>query len=323
MKLETSARILKSALTVVGRVVEKRSAIPILGMVKFADGAVIGTDLDNEVSVRLPATRFEGTACLPLHSLVHLVSHLSPDETVRISVGEKAATISFSSGRYDLPTVDVADFPEFLMAEPQPIAVDGDRLKKAVSFVAPFISTEETRYYLNGVHISDDAAVATDGHRLGWHPLGFDGGAFGKAILPKRLVDTLMVLPAPKSVALAKDKIAFEMEGMSVRSKLIDGTFPDYRRVIPTMSDNAARLAVDRQSFLRMVARLSAMGTECFHAGVTLSWITRAWPWPPNLTAVRQRHAKHFRCSILRRPAPPHTTLVISRRPCGVFAPKS
>lgn len=272
MKLETTARVLKSALTVVGRVVERRSTIPILGMVKFAGGAVTGTDLDTEISVKLPASRFEGAACLPLHTLVHLVSHLSPDETVRILAGDQGATVSFSSGRYDLPTSEVAEFPEFAMAEPAPIVLDGERLKKAITFVATFISTEETRYYLNGVHISDDAAVATDGHRLGWHRLGFDGAPFDKAILPRRLVDTLIASPAPKSALLARGRIGFEMEGMSVRSKLIDGTYPDYRRVIPTMSENAARLAVDRQSFLKMMARLSAMGTERFGAGVTLAW---------------------------------------------------
>ncbi len=273
MKLETTARILKSALNVVGRVVDKRSTIPILSMVKFADGAVTGTDLDNEVSVKLPSSGFEGSACLPLHSLVRLVSHLSPDEAVRISANDKGASISFSSGRYDLPFIDVDDFPKFTMAEPEPIALNGERLKKAVAFVAPFISADETRYYLNGVHISEDAAVATDGSRMGWHPLGFDGGAFGKAILPKRLVETLISSPAPRAASISKvgSRIAFDMEGMSVRSKLIDGTYPDYRRVIPTMSENAARLSVDRQSFLKIMARLSSLRKR-YGADVTLAW---------------------------------------------------
>ncbi len=272
MKLETTARILKSALTVVGRVVDKRNTIPILNMVKFADGAVTGTDLDNEVSVKLPSSGFEGAACLPLHLLARLVSHLAPDEIVRISTTDKGATISFSTGRYDVPTIDVDDFPEFTMAEAAPIVLDGERLKKAVTFVSSFISKDETRYYLNGVHISEDAAVATDGHRLGWHPLDFDGGAFGKAILSKRLVDTLIASPAPKSALLGNGKVSFEMEGMSVRSKLIDGTYPDYRRVIPTMSENAARLAVDRRALLKLMARVSAMGAVRFGSGVTLAW---------------------------------------------------
>lgn len=272
MRLETTARILKSALTVVNRVVEARTTIPILGMVKLADGTVTGTDLDTEISVKLPASRFEGAACLPARTLMHLVSHLSPDETVRISAGDAGATINFSSGRYDLPTCDVADFPEFVMTEPSPIALDGERLKKAVTFAAPFMSNEETRYYLNGVHLSSDAAVATDGHRLGWHPLGFEGGAFDKAILPRRLVDTLIAAPAPKSASMANSRIAFDMEGMSVRSKLIEGTYPDYRRVIPTMSENAARLTLDRASFLKMMARLAAMGTMRGGSGVTLAW---------------------------------------------------
>ncbi|WP_043620452.1 DNA polymerase III subunit beta [Ensifer sp. ZNC0028] len=273
MKLETTARILKSALTVVGRVVDKRTTMPILAMVKFADGAVTGTDLDNEISVKLPASGFEGAACLPLHSLARLVAHLAPDELVRISGDGNGSTISFSSGRYDLPSIDAGDFPVFSMAEPQPIALDGDRLKKAVTFVAPFISNEETRYYLNGVHISEDAAVATDGHRLGWHALGFEGGAFGKAILPRRLVETLIASPPPKSAAMDKagSRVAFEMEGMSVRSRLIDGLYPDYRRVIPSMSENAARLVVDRQSLLRTMARIAALRKR-YGADVTLAW---------------------------------------------------
>ncbi len=269
MKLETTARILKSALIVVGRAADSKSVIPILGMVRFADGSVTATDLDNEISVKLPASRFEGAACLPLRSLLRLVSNLSPDDNVRIFAGASGATVSFSSGRYDLPTCEVSDFPELVFAEPAPLALDGERLKKAVTFVSPFISTEETRYYLNGVHISSDAAVATDGHRLGWHPLGFDGGAFDQAILPRRLVDTLMISPAPKSAQITKGKIAFEMDGMSVRAKLIDGTYPDYRRVVPTMSENAARLTLDRAAFLKMIARIVALGAG---SGVTLAW---------------------------------------------------
>ncbi|WP_037437131.1 DNA polymerase III subunit beta [Sinorhizobium fredii] len=272
MKLETTARILKSALKSVGRATRRRSSIPILGTVLFDGNTVTACDLDMEISVTLPASTAAGSACIAYKSLLNLVSHLPGDEAVRIEAGEKGATVIFSTGRYDLPVVPVSDFPSIGMPDGMvPIEVDGDGLKRALRFVAPFMSTEETRYYLNGVCIDRDVAVATDGHRMGVHPLGFDGGASDKWIIPKNVVSALLSMPSPKGVSVSTEKVRaeFRMDGARIRTKLIDGTYPDWRRVVPTMSHNAAHATLDRASLLRIAARMTALGPS---NGLSLAW---------------------------------------------------
>ncbi|ASY56470.1 DNA polymerase III subunit beta [Sinorhizobium sp. CCBAU 05631] len=272
MKLETTARMLKSALKSVGWATRGISSIPVLGMVLFDGSTVTACDLDMEISVTLPTRMAEGSACIPYDSLLGLVSHLPGDETVRIETGERGATVVFSTGRYDLPTLPISDFPIIGLPEDMvPIEIDGDRLKKALRFVSPFISTEETRYYLNGVCLDGDVLVATDGHRMGVHPHGFDGGAFDRGIIPKDVVFALLSMPAPKGLSVSKEKprVEIRMDGARIRAKLIDGKFPDWRRVVPSMSPNAAHAKLDRAALLRIAKRMAALGPS---DGLSLAW---------------------------------------------------
>ena len=272
MKLETTARILRSALETAGRLTAKRASIPVLSSVLFDDNKVVGTDLDTQISVTIPARKAKGRVCLPASTLLTIIKHLSPDEDVSIAAGNEGATLSFSAGRYDLPKIDAADFP--LLAQDavfEEVRADGEKLKKAMDFVAPFASTEETRYYLNGVCIAEDNAVATDGHRMGIHPLGFDGGAFKRAIIQNAAAYMMLRLPSPKSVGLSANRLVMDWKcaGASIRTKLIDGTFPDYTRVIPAMSGNSIKVRFERAALLNSARRISSIpGIQ----GVRLAW---------------------------------------------------
>ncbi|MDX1219064.1 hypothetical protein GOL99_26695 [Sinorhizobium medicae] len=273
MKLETNARMLKSGLRAVGLATRWSSSIPVLGTVLFDGNTVTGCDLDQEISVTIPVKSAEGSACIPHATLLSLVSHLPGDELVKIEAGEQGATFVFSSGRYDLPTAQVSDFPRLEMSGAvKPIEIDGDGLKRALTFVAPFMSTEETRYYLNGVCLDSDDAVATDGHRMGVHPLGFSGGAFERGIIPHAVVGALLAMPAPMAMSIATEKrpmVEIRMDGAKIRAKLIDGTFPDWRRVVPSMSPNAAHATLDRASLLRIARRMASLGPS---HGLSLAW---------------------------------------------------
>ncbi|MDW9588682.1 hypothetical protein GOA80_21935 [Sinorhizobium meliloti] len=273
MKLETNARMLKSALKTVARATRWSSSIPVLGTVLFDGSTVTACDLDQEISVTMPVKSAKGSACIPHKTLLNLVSHLPGEEPVRIEAGEQGATLVFSSGRYDLPAAPVPDFPRLeLSGEAKSIAIDGDGLKTALAFVSPFMSTEETRYYLNGVCLDVDDAVATDGHRMGVHPLGFDGGAFERAIIPHAVVNALLLMPAPKAISIATEKrpmVDIRMDGARIRAKLIDGTFPDWRRVVPSMSPNAAHATLDRASLMHIAGRMASFGPS---SGLSLAW---------------------------------------------------
>lgn len=272
MKFETTARILRSALMATGRVIESRFTVPVLGMVLFENGTITGTDLDTEVSVTVPASSFEGAFCLPHRSLLRLVSHLAPEENIRIDVGKTGASVRFRSGLYDLPTVSPDDFPRMDMEGASSVAINGDSLKKAITFAAPFSSNEETRYYMMGVCLDGDVAVATDGARLARFPLGFDGAGFERAILTRKLVSALCAAPAPKTALINSERptISFIMDGMRIRAKLIDGTFPDWRRVVPTIADNAPHATFERAAFTQAIRRVGAIARG--RKGITLTW---------------------------------------------------
>lgn len=260
MKFETTAKLLTAALRNLTPVIERRSTIPILSTVLFDGRTITGTDLDLELSVAVPASVAAGKIAIDFPSLFNLVRHIPGDDTVRIEGGREGATVTFSSGRYDLPSLPASDYPELQTGALKPAPVDGGALKKAFAFVSPFISTEETRYYLNGVCLDGELAVSTDGHRLGCCPSGGDFTAFDRPIIPRKAIALLRHLPAPKSVEIATDRPGMRlcMDGVTMSTKLIDGTFPDWQRVVPKNADNPSVLTVNRIGLARTMARIAA-----------------------------------------------------------------
>lgn len=260
MKLETTASILTKALRQMTAVIESRNTIPILGTVLIDGNAVRGTDMDVELSISIPVAKAGGSIAIDHRSLFALVRNIPGDDTVTIEGDSSSATVTFPSGRYDLPALSASDWPELVVENTTPAAADGDGLKKALSFTSPFISTEETRYYLNGVCLDGDVAVATDGHRLGCHPAG-DFRAFDRPIIPRKSVGLLTSLPAAKTIEFSTSKPAasFTFDGATLKTKLIDGTFPDWRRVVPRNTDKASVLSVDPVSLSRTMSRITAI----------------------------------------------------------------
>lgn len=276
MKFETTAGLLLSGLRALSPVIERRrrSTIPILETVRFDGRSISGTDLDIEVTVEVPASRAAGTACIAHRPLLNLVRHIPADEIIAISAGEDGATIAFPGARYDLPSLPASDFPEWPSAEMKQVEFDGAGLKKALVFASRFVSTEATRYYLNGVCLDTHVAVATDGHRLGAHPLGFDGEALERCIIPTKVVRMLTAVGAAKSMAVKTDgfpSMALGFDGMSIRTKLIDGTFPDWPRVVPKFEPDAPRVSFDRSELSRVLARMVSL-VNIRQPGITLSW---------------------------------------------------
>lgn len=271
MKLETKASILAKAMRQIGAIIERRNTIPMLGCVRFDGRTISGTDLDIELSISVPATAAKGSICIDHRSLAALVRSIPGDDTIRIEAGREGATVSFSSGRYDLPSLPASDWPSLEAGDVKPAVLDPDQFRRAISFVSPFISTEETRYYLNGICLDGEVAVATDGHRLGCCPAGSDFSSFGRPIVPRKTVALFRSLPVPKSVSVGGNRILALHDGARLVSKLIDGAFPDWRRVVPEDADRASVLSVDPVSLAKVMARVTAiMGAS--RAYVTLAF---------------------------------------------------
>ena len=275
------SNLLKS-LNHVHRVVERRNTIPILSNVLLsADGASLemkATDLDLEVTEATAANVEQGGATtVPAHLLYDIVRKLPEGAEVMLKTDESGASMSVVSGRsnFKLQCLPQADFPELSAGSFSHIfRMDSQALKNLIERTQFAISTEETRYYLNGIylHVHEAGgqlklrAVATDGHRLARAEMEAPAGAEGMpgVIIPRKTVSELQKLvddPDVKvTVELSETKMRFTIGSVVLTSKLIDGTFPDYERVIP--SGNDKKLTIDRESFAAAVDRVSTISSE-------------------------------------------------------------
>ncbi|ACI91681.1 DNA polymerase III, beta subunit [Afipia carboxidovorans OM5] len=275
------AQLLKS-LGHVHRVVERRNTIPILGNVLIrAENAKLSlkaTDLDLEVTETLPAEiATGGSTTVPAHMFYDIVRKL-PDgsQIVLESDGERAVlAIRAGRSRFTLQTLPESDFPDLAAGEmTHSFTLTAADVKRLIDRTQFAISTEETRYYLNGIylHAAGSAAeqtlraVATDGHRLAQFDLPLPKSAAGMpgVIVPRKTVGEVQRLiedtEAEIAIELSQAKIRFTLANVVLTSKLIDGTFPDYGRVIP--QNNEKELVVDKRDFEAAVDRVSTISSE-------------------------------------------------------------
>ncbi|WP_192358274.1 DNA polymerase III subunit beta [Mesorhizobium mediterraneum] len=275
------SNLLKS-LNHVHRVVERRNTIPILSNVLLsAEGATLemkATDLDLEVTEATPAKVERGGATtVPAHLLYDIVRKLADGAEVMLKTDEDGNAMTVTSGRssFRLQCLPQSDFPELSAGSFSHIfRLDSVALRGLIEKTQFAISTEETRYYLNGIYLhTHDAdgklklrSVATDGHRLARAEIDAPAGSEGMPgiIIPRKTVSELQKLVDDPDVAvtteLSDTKIRFTIGSVVLTSKLIDGTFPDYQRVIPTGNDK--KLIIDRQSFAAAVDRVSTISSE-------------------------------------------------------------
>jgi DNA polymerase-3 subunit beta len=282
MRVTVERAALLKALGHVHRVVERRNTIPILSNVLLrADGSGLGlkaTDLDMEVTETITADVTQGGATtVPAHVIYDIVRKLGDGAQVSLETSGDGAQMQIRSGRsrFMLQALPEADFPDLAAGEmPHAFTLAAGDLKRLIDKTQFAISTEETRYYLNGIflHAVDGAgggilrAVATDGHRLARVELPAPQGAVGMpgVIVPRKAVAEIQKLVDDGTeevrVELSSAKVRLTFAGVTLTSKLIDGTFPDYQRVIPTGNDK--RLVVDRESFSKAVDRVSTISSE-------------------------------------------------------------
>lgn len=266
----------------VHRVVERRNTIPILSNVLIrADGDSLhlkATDLDLEIFEKTPAVvEQSGATTVPAHMLYEIVRKLPGGSEVMLSVDSDANTMKISSGRsqFTLQMLPESDFPDISAGEfSHSFSMATGEIRKLINHTQFAISTEETRYYLNGIflHTVEDEgetvlrAVATDGHRLARCQTSSPDGADGMPgiIIPRKAVGEIQKLvedpDAAVHVELSDSKIRMSVGETILTSKLIDGTFPDYNRVIPSGNDKA--LVMERSTFASAVDRVSTISSE-------------------------------------------------------------
>lgn len=257
----------------VTKVVESRNTIPILANVLLtvanADGpgtvSIKGTDMDIAITATGTATVDQpGTVTVDAKRLEDIVRKLPASALISVEAEGTTLTIKSGRSRFKLPTLPAEDFPDISVgAFVANFDVDLAALFKPVAFA---ISTEETRFYLNGIYLhAEDGnlrAVATDGHRLAQHDVALpetaDAALFPGVIVPRKTVG--LVPAGVVSVSISKTKIQFVTDTLTVTSKVVDGTFPDYRRVIPHGNDKVA--TVERTALYAAADRVDAVSGE-------------------------------------------------------------
>jgi DNA polymerase-3 subunit beta len=282
MRLVIERRDLLEALGHVTSVVERRTTIPILSNVLLRAGErgleFKATDLEREVIEQAPAdVATPGAATVPAHMLHDIVRKL-PDGAqvdIRRDPEKERVTIAAGQARFALQALPAEDFPDLAAGElTHTFELAAHELKRLIDKTRFAISTEETRYYLNGIYLHTATggsttmlrAVATDGHRLAQVELPCPDGAAGMpgVIIPRKTVHELRRLLDDAGdgvrVGVSPAKIRFEMDTVTLTSKLIDGTFPDYGRVIPVGNDK--EMKVSNAEFMSAVDRVSTIASE-------------------------------------------------------------
>ena len=282
MRVTLERSVLLKALNHVHRVVERRNTIPILSNVLLrAEGDELhlkATDLDLEVSEKVPSVVEQtGATTVPAHMFFDIVRKLADGSEVMLATDSDGTLLNISSGRskFALQMLPDTDFPDITAGEfSHTFRMPTMHLKKLIDHTQFAISTEETRYYLNGIffHTVEDEdklvlrAVATDGHRLARTQLEAPSGseAMPQIIIPRKAVGEIQKLvedpEGTVTVEVSETKIRLTVGSLIITSKLIDGTFPDYNRVIPQGNDR--ELKMDRASFAAAVDRVSTISSE-------------------------------------------------------------
>lgn len=279
MKLSIERAALLRSLNHVQSVVERRNTIPILSNVRLqADKGALtltATDMDLEINESVAANVSKsGATTAPAHTLHDIIRKLPDGADVEIALNAEGTQMTVKSGRsqFKLGCLPVADFPAIGAGDlPAAFSIPAADLRALIDRTKFAMSTEETRYYLNGiyVHAAENngvqvlRAVATDGHRLARFEMPLPEGAANmpEVIIPRKTIGELRKLVDEAAddihISLSKSKIQFAFDHIILTSKLIDGSFPDYQRVIP--QGNNKTVEIDAKAFTRAIDRVSTI----------------------------------------------------------------
>ncbi|MEZ5939346.1 MAG: DNA polymerase III subunit beta [Hyphomonadaceae bacterium] len=280
MKLTIDRNALMRALSHVQSVVERRNTIPILSNILLSAHGdrlkLTATDLDLEATDSVAAKiKTEGDITAPAQTLFDVVRKLPDGADIRLEMDKSQLKVIAGRSDYKLKTLPAADFQTMSREEaPTKFEIPAADLRRLIDKTRFAISTEETRFYLNGIYLHHDKgangpvlrAVATDGHRLALADADAPSGSAGLkgVIIPRKAVGEVRRLldDAPETVTVhaSDSKIVFMVGEATLTSKLIDGTFPDYKRVIP--KENQRICTLENKDFKDAVDRVSTVSAE-------------------------------------------------------------
>ena len=279
MQLKQIARdALLKPLQAVSGIVERRHTLPILAnvLLEQRDGSlyVTATDLEMQITAHSEMAGKEGQATtVGARKLQDLLRALPEDSTLNIDVGNNKMTVRAGRSRFNLQTLAAADYPRIGIAaeQLQTLSLPQRDLRALFKLVEFAMAQQDIRYYLNGMLLVVDKgslqAVATDGHRLSWASIGVAGDyARQEVILPRKTVLELGKLLSdsddPVTLDILANQVRFRFANVELVSKVVDGKFPDFNRVIPV--GHGKHVELDRLELLAALQRAAILSNEKF-----------------------------------------------------------
>jgi DNA polymerase III subunit beta len=282
MKIIIERSKLNAALMHVHRVVEKKNTAPILSnvLIRAENDKLLlkATDIDIEVTTQVDAEVInDGVTTIPAHMAFEIVRKLPNGSHISLETNDEKGTLTIKAGRsrFSLQTISEVDFPDLSQGEmTHSFELPAKEFRRLFDKTQFAISSEETRYYLNGIYlhtVNVDGidmlrCVATDGHRLAQSQIQAPKGSIGMTgiIIPRKTVAEILrltdSLDSGLNIKLSTQKICFSVGDTTVTSKLIDGTFPDYTRVIPV--NNNRIMIVEKSDLISAVDRVATVASQ-------------------------------------------------------------
>jgi DNA polymerase-3 subunit beta len=281
--LETERNNLLTSLAATVGVVEKRHTLPILSNVllqKQGDQlTLLATDLELQVSTSLAGKTTEDfSLTVAARKLFDIVRALPEDAKVKLDSKDSQLEVRAGKSKFTLQTLPAADFPrmETSAGVAGEVTLPQKTLKHLLQLVQFAMAQQDIRYYLNGMLLVLDGTtfrvVATDGHRLSFAETKIDkAGPQKEVIIPRKTIVELVKLlqdnDEPVTLRVGENQVTIELGGTRLVSKIVDGKFPDYQRVIPVGHDK--KLVVNRQLAGHALQRAAILSNEKFR-GVRL-----------------------------------------------------
>ncbi|HEY1059756.1 DNA polymerase III subunit beta [Limnobacter humi] len=286
--IHSSRDALVRKLQIVSNIVERRNTLPVLAniLLKKNGGVLTLLSSDIEMQIQTSADVGEGggdtATTVAARKFLDILRSLPDESDVVVKLDGKKMTVQAKKSRFALQTLPAEDFP--LVQEPKEwltqITLPQKMLKNLLGMVHFSMAQQDLRYYLNGVLLVIDAAhvraVATDGHRLAYAEAAGQGGA-GKheVIIPRKTVLELSRLLAetddPVTIDLAANQAKFTFSDITLITKLVEGKFPDYQRVIP--KNHQHKVVMSRDTLLHSLQRASILTSDKFRG---IRWVLGA-----------------------------------------------
>ena len=285
MKITVEQGTLLRALAHTQSIVERRQTIPILANVLLeAAGDIVSlkaTDNELEIAEKIPAkVDEEGAITVPAHKLYDIVRRLPEGAELSITFSEETNQVNITSGRskFALSSIAPEGFPSMAREEtPFSFELSSEQLLMLINQTSFAVSVEETRYNLNGIYLHAKngklVAVATDGHRLACVKTALPEGAkdIPGVIIPRKTIGEVAKLAGENveniQISLSANQIRFKMNDVELSSRLVDGTYPDYEKVIPTGNDKTVE--ADAKALANVIERVAVVSEKS--RGIKLS----------------------------------------------------